>query len=133
MRRMIPMPSPVGTNFAGRYLPASFPYVNNPEMAMDSAMFNTRAEARIGADVGSYSFIVMDFHHLLLASLPAHSLALRPAGHFVRRRQRFKSVGRVWLSGVGETTRGASALCLIRPLASWCAVSWFHPASFGGR
>ena len=29
--------------------------------------------ARIGADVGSYSFIVMDFHHLLLAGLPAHT------------------------------------------------------------
>jgi hypothetical protein len=28
--------------------------------------------ARIGADVGSYSFIAMDFHHLLLAGLPAH-------------------------------------------------------------
>jgi hypothetical protein len=31
--------------------------------------------ARIGADVGSYSFIVMDCHHLLLAGLPAHSLS----------------------------------------------------------
>jgi hypothetical protein len=31
--------------------------------------------ARIGADVGSYSFIAMDFHHLLLAGLPAHSLS----------------------------------------------------------
>jgi hypothetical protein len=36
-----------------------------------------------------------------------------------------KSAGRIRLSGVGETTRGASALCLIQPLASWCAVSWF--------
>jgi len=30
--------------------------------------------ARLGADVGRYSFIVMDFHHLLLAGLPAHCL-----------------------------------------------------------
>jgi hypothetical protein len=29
--------------------------------------------ARLGADVGRYSFIVMDLHHLLLAGLPAHS------------------------------------------------------------
>ena len=37
------------------------------------------ARARLGADVGRYSFIAVDFHHLLLAGLPAHSLALRPA------------------------------------------------------
>jgi hypothetical protein len=29
------------------------------------------ASARLGADVDRYSFIVMDFHHLLLAGLPA--------------------------------------------------------------
>ena len=28
--------------------------------------------ARLGANVDRYSFIVMDFHHLLLAGLPAH-------------------------------------------------------------
>jgi len=31
------------------------------------------AAARLGADVDRYSFIVVDSHHLLLASLPAHS------------------------------------------------------------
>ena len=35
--------------------------------------------ARLGADVGRYSFIAVDFHHILLAGPPAHSLALRPA------------------------------------------------------
>src|SRR5262245_65151025 len=37
--------------------------------------------ARLGADVGCYSFIAVDLHHLLLAGLPAHafqSLALCP-------------------------------------------------------
>jgi hypothetical protein len=29
-------------------------------------------DARLGADVGRYSFIVADSHHLLLAGLPAH-------------------------------------------------------------
>ena len=29
-------------------------------------------DARLGADVGRYSFIVSDFHRLLLAGLPAH-------------------------------------------------------------
>jgi hypothetical protein len=33
--------------------------------------------ARRGADVGRYSFIAVDFHHLLLAGLPAHSLEPR--------------------------------------------------------
>jgi len=28
--------------------------------------------ARLGADVGRYSFIAVDLHHLLLAGLPAH-------------------------------------------------------------
>src|ERR1700693_4074032 len=37
------------------------------------------ARARLGADVGRYSFIAVDFHHILLAGLPAHLLALRPA------------------------------------------------------
>jgi hypothetical protein len=32
----------------------------------------TADSARLGADAGRYSFIVVDFHHLLLASLPAH-------------------------------------------------------------
>jgi hypothetical protein len=29
--------------------------------------------AGLGADVDRYSFIAVDFHHLLLAGLPAHS------------------------------------------------------------
>ncbi|TIP40749.1 MAG: hypothetical protein E5X77_27315 [Mesorhizobium sp.] len=36
------------------------------------------AYARLGADVDRYSFIAVDFHHLLLASLPAHSLQIPP-------------------------------------------------------
>jgi hypothetical protein len=39
----------------------------------------TGAYARLGADADRYSFIEVDFHHKLLAGLPAHSLALRPA------------------------------------------------------
>jgi hypothetical protein len=35
------------------------------------------ADARLGADVGRYSFIAVDLHHLLLAGLPALS-ASRP-------------------------------------------------------
>jgi hypothetical protein len=32
----------------------------------------TSDNARLGADVDRYSFIVADLHHLLLAGLPAH-------------------------------------------------------------
>ena len=67
-------------------------WVNEPQQ-LDSMLFvasNTLpyrrfadaladACAQIGGDVDCYSFIAVDFHHILLASLPAHSLALRPA------------------------------------------------------
>jgi hypothetical protein len=33
----------------------------------------TDRNARLGADVGRYSFIAVDLHHLLLAGLPAHA------------------------------------------------------------
>jgi hypothetical protein len=33
----------------------------------------TVGSARLGVDVGRYSFIAVDFHHLLLAGLPAHN------------------------------------------------------------
>ena len=41
--------------------------------------------ARLGAGVDRYSFTVMDFHHLLLAGLPAHS-GFSPQAPIGRRR-----------------------------------------------
>ena len=38
----------------------------------------TDANARLGADVDRYSFIVVDLHHLLLAGLPAHFESYMP-------------------------------------------------------
>ena len=35
-------------------------------------------DARLGADVDRYSFIVVDLHHLLLAGLPAHFESSEP-------------------------------------------------------
>ena len=43
----------------------------------------TDANARLGADVDRYSFIVVDLHHLLLAGLPAHFESYHPS-HAVR-------------------------------------------------
>jgi hypothetical protein len=39
----------------------------------------TDANARLGADVDRYSFIVVDLHHLLLAGLPAHFESSHPS------------------------------------------------------
>ena len=51
--------------FAARWLACTIPYRRfAPGLAADNA--------RLGADVDRYSFIAVDFHHLLLAGLPAH-------------------------------------------------------------
>jgi hypothetical protein len=69
-------------DFAAQWLACMFPYRRFADVLADAC-------ARLRADVDRYSFIVVDFHLLLLADLPAHSLALRPAhsrGHqFVTR------------------------------------------------
>jgi len=72
----------VDNDFAAQWLAYTLPYRRFADVLADAC-------ARIGGDVDCYSFIAVDFHHILLASLPAHSLALRPAhsrGHqFVTR------------------------------------------------
>ncbi len=62
----------IHNDFAAQWLAYTLPYRRFADPL-------TEACARLGADVGRYSFTVMDLHHLLLAGLPAHSLALRPA------------------------------------------------------
>jgi hypothetical protein len=52
-------------NFAARWLACAHP-------CRRFACILADADARLGADVGHYSFIAVDFHHLLLAGLPAH-------------------------------------------------------------
>jgi len=57
--------------FAARWLACTFPCRRfAPGLAADNA--------RLGADVGRYSFIAVDFHHLLLAGLPAHLTPIVP-------------------------------------------------------
>jgi hypothetical protein len=62
----------VDNGFAAQWLAYTLPYRRFADVLADAC-------ARIGGDVDCYSFIAVDFHHILLASLPAHSLALRPA------------------------------------------------------
>src|SRR5215472_147074 len=54
-----------GLAFAAQWLAYALPYRRFVSVLTD-------ANARLGADVDRYSFIVMDLHHLLLAGLPAH-------------------------------------------------------------
>ena len=52
-------------SFAAQWLACTFPCRRFADIL-------TNACARLGADVGRYSFIAVDLHHLLLAGLPAH-------------------------------------------------------------
>ena len=62
----------VDNGFAAQWLAYTLPYRRFAVILAEDC-------ARIGGDVGCYSFIAVDSHHILLAGLPAHSLALRPA------------------------------------------------------
>ena len=80
----------IDNDFAAQWLAYTLPYRRFADVLADAC-------ARIGGDVDCYSFTAVDFHHILLASLPAHSLALRPAhsrGHqfvtAIRRLQPFR-------------------------------------------
>ena len=54
-----------GLAFAAQWLAYALPYRRFVGVLTD-------ANARLGADVDRYTFIVVDLHHLLLAGLPAH-------------------------------------------------------------
>lgn len=53
-------------SYAAPWLACTLPYRRFADLLAEAC-------ARLGADVGCYSFIVVDLHHLLLAGLPAHS------------------------------------------------------------
>src|SRR6516162_6097761 len=52
-------------SIAAQWLACTFPCRRFADILADAC-------ARLGADVGRYSFIAVDLHHLLLAGLPAH-------------------------------------------------------------
>ena len=66
--------------FAAQWLAYTLPYRRFAVILAEDC-------ARIGGDVGCYSFIAVDSHHILLAGLPAHSLTLRPTGSLNRPRR----------------------------------------------
>ena len=59
----------IDNGFAAQWLAYTLPYRRFADVLADAC-------ARIGGDVDCYSFIAVDFHHILPASLPAHSLTL---------------------------------------------------------
>ena len=59
----------VDNDFAAQWLAYTLPYRRFADVLADAC-------ARIGGDVDCYSFTAVDFHHILLASLPAHSLSV---------------------------------------------------------
>ena len=71
-RRVNNVGTRIANTFAAQWLAYTLPYRRFADAL-------TVACARIRGDVDCCSFIAVDFHHILLASLPAHSLALRPA------------------------------------------------------
>ena len=52
-------------SIAAPWLACPYPYRRFADTLADAC-------ARLGADVVRYTFIAMDFHHLILAGLPAH-------------------------------------------------------------
>ena len=58
--------------FAAQWLAYTLPYRRFAVILAEDC-------ARIGGDVGCYSFIAVDSHHILLAGLPAHSRSQGPA------------------------------------------------------
>ena len=81
----------IDNDFAAQWLAYTLPYRCFADVLADAC-------ARIGGDVDCYSFTAVDFHHILLASLPAHSLALRPARSADLQRGRFSECFRPFVA-----------------------------------
>jgi hypothetical protein len=101
----------VDNDFAAQWLAYTLPYRRFADVLADAC-------ARIGGDVDCYSFIAVDFHHILLASLPAHSLALRPA----------HSRGHQFVTRYPKASDISSPPCLLRLLPAGAVAGWgSHP------
>ena len=67
--------------------------------------------ARLGADVGRYSFIAVDLHHLLLAGLPAHYWwRIGQATRAAKREVRVVARGIAWNQAARRSRLSAAAV-----------------------
>ena len=97
--------------FAAQWLAYTLPYRRFAVILAEDC-------ARIGGDVGCYSFIAVDSHHILLAGLPAHSLALRPA----------HSRGHQFVTRYPKASDISLPPCLLRLLPAGAVAGWgLHP------
>ena len=87
------------------------------------------ARTRLGADVGRCSFIAVDFHHILLAGLPAHSRASRPA-HL--RRHQYVTCNTEGFSHFVTAMTAPIAFRMERPPGGACT-HWKAPTSHGAH
>ena len=101
----------IDNGFAAQWLAYTLPYRRFAVILAEDC-------ARIGGDVGCYSFIAVDSHHILLAGLPAHSLALRPA----------HSRGHQFVTRYPKASDISSPPCLLRLLPAGAVAGWgLHP------
>jgi hypothetical protein len=101
----------IDNDFAAQWLAYTLPYRRFADTLAEAC-------ARLGAGVDRYSFTVMDLHHLLLAGLPAHSLALRPA----------HSRGHQFVTRYPKASDISSPPCLLRLLPAGAVAGWgLHP------
>ncbi len=85
------------------------------------AAFLTDDCAWLGADVVCYSFIAMDFHHLLLAGLAAHPELMSMAGEHSTR---FSGLSQLAEHPVLRARQLLTAsVILMIPAAEWCLIS----------
>src|SRR5215469_3305300 len=105
-------------SIAAQWLACTFPYRRFADILADAC-------ARLGADVGRYSFIVVDLHHLLLAGLPAHPCEKKiAASHWA-----------IYCRGAGEPhceDFGSTMLSAIE-LPTFLYAGCFHTASGARR
>src|ERR1051326_918301 len=114
-------------SFAAQWLAYAFPCRRFAPVLWHS-------DARFGADVVRYSFIVVDLHHLLLAGLPAHKRRSNPGprapildcfGTYVPRNDDYAAVSYLRVCSAFEARKRATA--------SACAARSAAPKSTCGR
>jgi len=83
----------------------------------------TNANARLGADVDRYTFIVVDLHHLLLAGLPAHFESYMPS-------QAVQSLSDIsGLRNCARVLRRSTSFLLKLP-ARWRSTPWSESGTY---
>jgi hypothetical protein len=118
-----------GLAFAAQWLAYALPYRRFVGVLTD-------ANARLGADVDRYSFIVVDLHHLLLAGLPAHFESSHAShavgGRVFRKIPRIDRVHRCELLDRCAINVALEDVLKRRPRRSCVGIEWASPPTGDG-